>query len=167
MGRLTSRLSETERSELRRRYVGFVFQSFRLFRALSAIENVLLALDIAGSKSRQARDRSLCALDFVGLGPKRELMPDQLSGGEKQRVAIARAIANDAPILLADEPTASLDSEAALRIAERLSEIAKRQKKLVVIVSHDVRLRRFCDRVIRLEDGRIAEDLEASGESSG
>ena len=102
------------------------------------------------------------ALDSVGLAGKRRLKPNELSGGEKQRVAIARALVNDPPIILADEPTASLDSASGGQVAELLTRIAEEQGRLVVVVSHDPRIARFGSRIVKMLDGRVIEDVEVN-----
>lgn len=140
----------------RRSKIGFVFQSFRLMESLSAVENVMLGLEI-----RQIKNTRVCAmkaLDYLGLKTKAQLKSVHLSGGEKQRVAIARAIASSPAVVLADEPTAALDSENGLKVAELLMQIAEEQKKIVVAVSHDERLRRFAHRTIEIQDGKIVGD---------
>jgi putative ABC transport system ATP-binding protein len=155
-------LSEEARGRIRRRYIGYVFQAFRLFHSLSALENVTIALEICGQRGKAARRMAMDALDAVGLAERSRLKPGELSGGEKQRVAIARALVNDPPILLADEPTASLDSASGLQISKMLRKLADEDKRLVVVVSHDPRWREFSDRTITLQDGRVLSDSEAS-----
>lgn len=142
---------------LRARHFGFVFQDFNLLSALSAVENVELACNLAGIHGRVARERAADLLTRLGLGDRLGFKPDQLSGGEKQRVAIARALANDATVILADEPTANLDSAHGREIARLLRELATNDDRSVVIVSHDERLRDIADRVLWLEDGQFAE----------
>lgn len=154
----TKSCTAQERASLRRREIGFVFQAFRLFHSLSAIENVILKSDIAGAGRHYSRERAIDLLASLGLDSKLHLKPDELSGGEKQRVAIARALISDPTILLADEPTASLDSNSGRQICEILRRIAQDNNHTVVIVSHDPRWSEFADRVVRLEDGRVAED---------
>jgi putative ABC transport system ATP-binding protein len=161
MGRDVTGLSEDQRGRLRQENIGYIFQAFRLFRALSALENILLAMDIAGRNRKTSRELALQALDEVGLADRWRLKPKELSGGEKQRVAIARALINDPRIILADEPTASLDGRAGGQIAEMMLEIAERQKRLVVVVSHDPRMLQFGHRIIKMQDGRLLSD-EAS-----
>lgn len=156
----TDGLSEEERGELRRQHIGYVFQTFRLFRSLSALENVLIALAIDGKHGRQASQAAQRALEKVGLRDKWHLKPNELSGGEKQRVAVARAIVNDPPIILADEPTASLDSRAGEQVAELLLKLAVEDQRLVVVVSHDERWLSFCHRALEMRDGQIFEDRE-------
>jgi len=162
MGQRVTRLSESKRGVIRQRGIGYIFQTFRLFHSLNAIENVIIAFEISGRPRREAKDAALSALDSVGLADKRWLKPNELSGGEKQRVAIARALVNNPPIILADEPTASLDSTSGSQIAEMLMRIAHEQERLVVIVSHDPRIVRFGSRIVKLQDGRVIEDIEVN-----
>lgn len=153
-----SRLSETKRTAIRRRNVGFIFQAFRLFRSLSAIENVTLAAEISrreGASERRATARKLLA--GLGLGDKMHLKPNAMSGGEKQRVAIARALAGNPQILLADEPTASLDSQAGRQIFEILLKLAVEERKTVVVVSHDPRWENIAHHVTQLRDGQVVD----------
>jgi putative ABC transport system ATP-binding protein len=142
---------------LRARQFGFVFQDFNLLSALDALENVELACNLAGVTGRAARQRATGLLTRLGLGQRLHFRPDQLSGGEKQRVAIARALANDAPVILADEPTANLDSGHGRDIARVLRQLATDDGRSVVIVSHDERLKEIADRVLWLEDGQFRE----------
>jgi len=142
---------------LRARHLGFVFQDFNLLTALDALENVQLACNLAGTTGRAARDRATALLDRVGLRDRLGFRPDQLSGGEKQRVAIARALANNPTVLLADEPTANLDSGNGREIARLLRRLADEDYRSIVIVSHDERLREVADRVLWLEDGTFRE----------
>lgn len=155
-------LDEAGRGDLRRTNIGYVFQAFRLFRSLSALDNLLLALDLAGERGRGATEKAVHGLEAVGLGTKARLKPAQLSGGEKQRVAIARALINDPPIVLADEPTASLDWKSGGQIAAMLLQIARERGKLVVVVTHDPRMAPFGERIVKMEDGRVIEDREQS-----
>jgi putative ABC transport system ATP-binding protein len=148
---------EKELPPLRARHFGFVFQDFNLLTALTALENVELACNLAGVTGRVARERATALLTRLGLGARLHFRPDQLSGGEKQRVAIARALANDAPVILADEPTANLDSGHGREIARVLRGLATDDGRSVVIVSHDERLKEIADRVLWLEDGRFRE----------
>jgi putative ABC transport system ATP-binding protein len=143
--------------KLRARYLGFVFQDFNLLSALTAAENVELACNLAGTLGKHAHTRARERLERVGLSNRLEFRPDQLSGGEKQRVAIARALANDPRLILADEPTANLDSGHGRDIARLLRQLAGEDGRSIVIVSHDDRLREIADRVLWLEDGAIRE----------
>lgn len=160
MDRIVTGLSEDEKGELRQRWIGYVFQAFRLFHSLTAIENVLIALEISGCRGRRAQESARQALAAAGLSDKWRLRPDELSGGEKQRVAIARVLVKDPPIILADEPTASLDCASGKQIAEMLHGLAEREKRLVVVVSHDPMWLRFSHRIVELRDGKLVEDKE-------
>ena len=153
-------LGERELPPFRARSFGFIFQDFNLLAALSARENVEIALNIAGERGTSARDRACSLLESMGLGDRLDFPVPKLSGGEKQRVAIARAIANRPVLILADEPTANLDSHHGAETMRLLRELAKDEGTTVVIVSHDQRLREVADRVLWLEDGRL-KHLEA------
>jgi putative ABC transport system ATP-binding protein len=158
-----SRLNESQRTAIRRRNIGFIFQAFRLFRSLSAIENVEIAAEISGREGatgQGATARKL--LSDLGLTDKIHLKPNALSGGEKQRVAIARALVRSPQVLLADEPTASLDSQAGRQIFEILYRLAVEEKKTVVVVSHDPRWESFAHRVAQLRDGQVIEQRSAN-----
>ncbi len=155
-------LNEEQKARFRLRHIGYVFQSFRLIRSLTAMENVRIVLEIDGVGKREATDRSRAALAALGLESKSHLLPDALSGGEKQRVAIARALVHDPPLVLADEPTASLDGEAGLAVVETLRRASRETARTVVIVSHDSRLAERADRVVRLRDGRLDSDTRNS-----
>ena len=155
-GRSTGGLGPEDMALVRRAKVGFVFQSFHLFPTLSAIDNVRLALDVRGEASRTARVKSQEALAKVGLAHKTRAFPRELSGGEQQRVAIARAIVGGPSVILADEPTAALDGENGRAIMGILAEAARERERAVLIVTHDPRVLPFADRVIHIEDGRIA-----------
>jgi putative ABC transport system ATP-binding protein len=161
-GQLVTALSERQRVDIRRQNIGYVFQAFRLFRSLSALDNLLLALDIAGQRGPRAIQAAEEALAAVGMADKRRLKPGELSGGEKQRVAIARALINDPPIVLADEPTASLDWRSGEEIATMLLRIARERGKLVLVVTHDPRMTPFGQRVVKMADGQVVEDVEQS-----
>ncbi len=151
----------------RLRHTGFVFQGFNLFGALSALEQVMLPLGYLGLGRTPARDRALAALDEVGLGDKATLKPAQMSGGEKQRVAIARAVAKEPQLLFADEPTSALDAANGQRVIDLLREVARRHGAAVLCVSHDPRLVSHADRVLRMEDGQLLEDLRPDGGAPG
>jgi putative ABC transport system ATP-binding protein len=147
---------EAQLREIRRRRIGFVFQQYNLFPALSALENVEYSLNVKGVAGREAHREARRVLEQVGLGDRLRFLPRDLSGGQKQRVAIARALAGSPPVLLADEPTANLDSETGARVLELFREIARREDKAVVIVTHDAKVRAVADRVLGMHDGRIA-----------
>jgi putative ABC transport system ATP-binding protein len=148
-------LAENKLPAFRARRFGFVFQDFNLLSALTVRENVELALNLAGATGRSARERAEVLLRDLGLGERLGSLPEKLSGGEKQRVAIARALANDPAVILADEPTANLDSKIGHEIARLLRRIASEGDRSVVIVSHDTRLKDIADRVLWLEDGEF------------
>lgn len=160
MGAAVERLKESARSRIRQQQIGYVFQAFRLFRALTAWENLLLAFELRGGGGKAAKERARQALANVGLADKAHLKPAELSGGEKQRVAIARALLHDPPIILADEPTASLDGKSGVQIAALLQRLACEDGRIVVVVSHDPRLQPFGQRLVTLQDGRLQNDQE-------
>jgi putative ABC transport system ATP-binding protein len=145
-------------ARLRRDSIGFVFQSYHLFPTLSAADNVRLALDVRGEQGGDAKRKSLEALTRVGLSSKAKNYPRQLSGGEQQRVAIARAVVGDPSVILADEPTAALDSENGKAIMSILAAIAKDPGRGVLVVTHDPRLVPFADRIVHIEDGQIVRE---------
>jgi len=145
-------------AKLRRENIGFVFQSYHLFPTLSATDNVRLALDVRGETGKDAVDKSRAALARVGLSNKTKNYPRQLSGGEQQRVAIARAMVGDPSVILADEPTAALDTENGKAVMGILATIAKDPGRGVLVVTHDPRLVPFADRIIHIEDGLIVRE---------
>jgi putative ABC transport system ATP-binding protein len=148
---------EAERAHIRLEHIGFVFQSFNLLSALTAQENVEVPLRLAGVPAEEARFRAGDLLQRLGMGDRLDHRPRDLSGGEKQRVAIARALANDPDIVLADEPTANLDSASGRQVAEILNRLATEDGKGVITVSHDQRLLDIASRVVWIEDGRLTE----------
>src|SRR5713226_7221060 len=148
-------LREKELPRIRLQHIGFVFQGFNLFPTLTAGENVELTLDLKGFSAAAAKKRAHELLEQVGLGAKCEAFPADLSGGQKQRVAIARALAGDPAIILADEPTAALDSTSGRNVIELLQRLAKEEGRAVAMVTHDPRVLEFGDRILQLEDGRI------------
>ena len=150
-GHALEQLDEEARADLRRRLVGFVFQSFHLLPALTAEENVMLPLELEGSPS--ARQRAREALDAVGLGARRRHYPAQLSGGEQQRVAIARAFVHGPRVLFADEPTGNLDQRTGNHICDLLFALNRDHGTTLVLVTHDTTLAARCDRRIELEEG--------------
>lgn len=157
-GREVSILGEVERTKIRRNRIGFVFQAFRLFESLSAEDNITVAAQIAGVGSSSVR-RSLAGklLAKLGLQGKASLLPSELSGGEKQRVAIARALVKRPAILLADEPSASLDSEAGAQVAGIFRDLAEKEQMTVVVVSHDPRWEQAAHRTVVLRDGAVVQ----------
>jgi putative ABC transport system ATP-binding protein len=141
---------------VRRRHIGFVFQQFNLFPALTALENVEYALNLKGVGGGLARKQALELITRVGLADRARFLPRDLSGGQKQRVAIARALAAAPSVILADEPTASLDASVANQVLDLFSELARSEGRSLLIVTHDPKVRRVADRVISIDDGRIA-----------
>jgi putative ABC transport system ATP-binding protein len=154
-GHSTAGLAPEGLANLRRRHVGFVFQSYNLFPTLTALENIMLALDVRGAGKVTAPNKARMALEAVGLTHRAHAFPGTLSGGEKQRVAIARALAGQPSVILADEPTAALDGENGKAVMALLAEVAKDTSRAVLAVTHDHRTLAYADRVIRIEDGRI------------
>ncbi len=140
---------------IRRRSIGFVFQQYNLFPALSALENVEYALNIKGLRGAQARREAEVVLAKVGLSDRLGFLPRDLSGGQKQRVAIARALGGDPKVLLADEPTANLDSQTGLQVLELFRKLAKEENRALLIVTHDPKVRTISDRVVRIQDGQL------------
>lgn len=155
-----TKLREKELPAIRLQHIGFVFQGFNLFPTLTASENVELMLDLKGVPAATAKKRAQELLEQVGLGGKYDSFPADMSGGQKQRIAIARALAGDPGIILADEPTAALDSHTGRNVMEMMSELAHRRGRAVVIVTHDSRVLSFGDRIVRIEDGAIAQASE-------
>jgi putative ABC transport system ATP-binding protein len=154
-------LPEKKLPAIRLSHFGFIFQGFNLFPALTARENVEVMLNLKGIRGGESRIRAARLLEQVGLGDKLNSHPADMSGGQKQRVAIARALAGDPPIVLADEPTAALDSESGHTVMELLAQLARRRERAVVIVTHDSRVLHYADRIVRIEDGQIRnEELE-------
>src|SRR5574338_774871 len=162
-----SALAENRLPDIRLKQFGFIFQDFNLLSALTALENVAIVAELAGSKSSAARRQAASILIELGLGERLNFLPEKLSGGEKQRVAIARALVNDPALILADEPTANLDSKIGHEIMRLLRQIAKGHPaegggaggRSVVIVSHDQRIKDIADRILWLEDGEFKETV--------
>jgi putative ABC transport system ATP-binding protein len=142
--------------DVRRRAIGFVFQQYNLFPALSALENVEYSLNVKGLRGKAAREEAGKALRRVGLGDRLDFLPQDLSGGQKQRVAIARALAASPRVVLADEPTANLDTAVGTQILELFRDLARKESAGLVIVTHDPKVRAVADRVVGILDGRLA-----------
>ena len=158
-GTILSALAENRLPDIRLKQFGFIFQDFNLLSALTALENVAIVAELAGTRSGAAHKKAALLMTDLGLGERLNFLPEKLSGGEKQRVAIARALINNPTLILADEPTANLDSKIGHEIMRLLRNIAKEQGRSVVIVSHDQRIKDIADRVLWLEDGEFKETV--------
>jgi putative ABC transport system ATP-binding protein len=152
-------LPEKDLPLVRRTLIGFVFQNFNLLESLTAVQNVEVALNLAGVGGPRAKVRAEELLAHMGMGDRFHFRPEKLSGGERQRVAIARALANDPPLILADEPTANLDSEHGQEVVELLHRLSREEGKTVVIVSHDARILDVAERALWIEDGGLETEL--------
>jgi len=153
-----SSMSRNEMAQYRRENIGFIFQTYNLLPVYSVYENVLFPLLLNGSKEKDAQERVMNIVSKVGLGDQVKKRPPQLSGGQCQRVAIARALVKDPLLILADEPTANLDSENSLQILELMSKLNKQYKAAVVFSTHDEKVTRYVRREVGLEDGKITSD---------
>lgn len=148
-------LDERRLPLLRRKYFGFIFQSFNLFAALTAAQNIEVALNLKGINGGKAKSQVRNLLDAVGLAERERFLPRDLSGGEKQRVSIARALAGGPPVILADEPTANLDWKNGEQVMRLLRAAATSEGRSVIVVTHDHRIGPYIDRTLRIEDGRL------------
>ena len=155
-----TRLDERRLPGVRLRRIGFIFQDFNLLSSLSCLDNVALVVQLTGASRRAARQRARQLLEQLGMGHRLGFRPEKLSGGEKQRIAIARALVNEPDIILADEPTANLDSHHGHETMRLLRRIAKEENRSVVIVSHDERIKDIADRILWLEDGEFKDAIE-------
>lgn len=151
-------LDEDERAEVRNKYVGFVFQTFQLVPTLTALENVMVPLELRGRQAGEVQQQAEKLLSDVGLADRMNHYPSQLSGGEQQRVAIARAFINQPKILFADEPTGNLDAETSATIENLLFDLNKARGTTLILVTHDLILAEKCQRIIHLKNGQIFKD---------
>ncbi|RLE89689.1 MAG: macrolide ABC transporter ATP-binding protein [Thermoprotei archaeon] len=158
LGKDVSRLNDAEASKIRAKHIGFVFQTFNLIPWLTALENVEMALAIAGYPFYKRRRRAKELLEAVGLGSRLHHRPTELSGGEQQRVAIARALANNPEVILADEPTGNLDSKSGEVVINILKELSLKQNRTVIVATHNPRIAKVADRIIYLHDGKIVRE---------
>jgi putative ABC transport system ATP-binding protein len=159
-GQNITSMTENEKAEVRNRKVGFIFQNFQLLPTLTALENVMIPLELQG-KAKGAARIAMELLEQVGLGDRHDHYPTQLSGGEQQRVSLARAFSNSPQILFADEPTGNLDGETGAMVENMLFELNKEKGTTLVIVTHDMELAQKTNRIIRLKSGKIIEDTKA------
>jgi putative ABC transport system ATP-binding protein len=162
-GMNVTRLPEQGRTLFRRRHIGLVFQAFNLIPTLTVIENLLLPLELNGRTGRPARAAAMELLGRVGLADRNNTYPDRLSGGEQQRVAVARAVVHDPVLLLADEPTGSLDAETGTQLLELLLELARNEKRTMVVVTHSDAVAGAADRVLVLQGGRLVDGTFSGG----
>lgn len=165
-GKEITQLSEKQLPKIRLSELGFVFQSFNLLSSLTAKENVALPLIAAGEKKAKAFEMAKQSLDKLGLSARLNNLPRDLSGGEKQRVSVARALVNNPRVILADEPTANLDSKTGSEVMDLLCNVGCKEEKAIVIVSHDQRLKDIANRVIWFEDGKIIKTQEGDRNQS-
>lgn len=153
-----SKLKDNQLADIRSKKIGFVFQFFNLLTRLTALRNVRLPLEIAGSSAKEAQKRALELLKLVGLEDRADHRPTELSGGEQQRVAVARALTNNPKIILADEPTGNLDTKTGMDILQLLKQITKEKGRTLIIVSHDLRVAELADRTVNLRDGLVVNE---------
>jgi len=158
-----ARLSRDELADIRNNKIGFVFQGFNLLSRTSAVENVELPMLYNGVHARERRDRATRALKNVGLEGREDHNPNQLSGGQQQRVAIARALVNEAPIILADEPTGNLDTKTSIEIMDLLVKLNQESHITVIIVTHEPDVAAYSKRIIKFIDGRVVSDVNNHG----
>ena len=154
-----STMTSDELAVIRNRKLGFVFQGFNLISRTTSLDNVQLPMIYAGVKEEERIERAKAALKVVGLEKRENHMPNQMSGGQQQRVAIARAIVNDAPIILADEPTGNLDTKTSIEVMEFFVNLNEKHGKTIVLVTHEPDIAEYCKRVVKFKDGNIESDI--------
>jgi putative ABC transport system ATP-binding protein len=161
-GRDVALLDDTERTLLRRRRIGFIFQAFNLLPTLTAIENVALPLELDGMREAAARERAFAAMELVDITHRQDHVPSQMSGGEQQRVAIARAIAKRPDVLLCDEPTGALDVETGIVVLDAIDRVNRELGTTTAVITHNAVISRMSDRIISLSNGLIHDVTENS-----
>lgn len=157
-GKFINEMTDDENTDFRKNNIGYIFQQHNLIPTLTVKENVSIPLLVRRISRKQAEKRAMEVLDIVGMSGRAEFYPRSISGGEHQRVAIARSIVNDPRLVICDEPTASLDGERGRQVVQLMKEVALQEDKCVIVVTHDSRIFKFADRMIKLEDGRIISD---------
>jgi putative ABC transport system ATP-binding protein len=157
-------MKDAERTQFRGEKIGFIFQSSNLVPYLSALENVELMLKLNGRLDKAGREWARELLAQLGLESRMQNLPSQMSGGQQQRVAIARALVHEPAVVLADEPTASLDTERAFQVVQTLGTLIHAQNRAGIMVTHDLRMCRYVDKVIRMTDGKVAQVIESKGD---
>ncbi|NCN86335.1 ABC transporter ATP-binding protein [archaeon] len=160
-----SEMTESELSQLRGESIGFIFQKFNLIPTLSALENVMLPLEFIDKNEKSAREKAEKLLDMLGLKERMHHKPNELSGGQQQRVAIARSLSNNPEIILADEPTGNLDTKTGAFIMDFLAELNKKEKKTIILITHDLELMHYASRVINLRDGMIENEIKLNNKN--
>ncbi len=162
-GHEVTAMRDREKTQFRARNIGFVFQEYNLLPALTTAENAAIPLVIAGWRKAKAIERSRAILDELGMGKKVESLPRELSGGQQQRVAIARALVHEPSLIVRDEPTSALDHETGQTVMELLRAAAVRPGRAIIVVTHDIRIFHFGDRIAHMDDGRIGEIEDRAG----
>ena len=157
-GQNIATMNESSLSVLRGKTIGFIFQQFNLISTLSALQNVMLPMELINTPEKEAKERAVMLLEKLGLGDRMHHKPTELSGGQQQRVAIARALANNPDIILADEPTGNLDSKTGKFVMEFLSDLHKTEGKTIILITHAPELLTYVTRIIQMKDGRIEPD---------